>query len=71
MGKLQVINPTLLRLSCDCGKYVHEIRRGEGGEVEYESFAKSGAEATDPDTVKDTTAKPKKKQWRSFFDPGD
>lgn len=61
MGNLQVISKTHLRVVCQCGKYIHELQRGDDGEVQYQSFMTRSEPEEKPE--------PKKaKKHSSFFD---
>lgn len=64
--KLTIINPETLRLACECGEYVHEIRKSEDGGIEVETFAKPKPTKREP--AEETPPAPAPKKRRSFFD---
>lgn len=69
MAKVQVIGKNLIRIACDCKKYVHEISKSDSGKIESDTFMVNEPEAETPAKPK-PEEKPKKgkKRFPTLFD---
>ena len=66
MGRMQIISPREIRVICDCGKYVHELERGEDGKIDYQSFVVNVKPPAEPPPEPQPDSKTKKKKPRRF-----
>jgi len=62
MADLKTISDTHIRLVCNCGKFVHELKREPDGAVSVETLE------TNVDEPKVTPVQKKKKVYSTFFD---
>jgi len=66
-SKMQQLSPTHIRIVCECG-LMHEVRRGEDGEFEYDYFLTNKSAPVEAPKAPDV---PKKKQSGWSFWPED
>lgn len=62
MAELKTISERHMRLICNCGQFVHELKREEDGAVSLETLE------TNTDAPKPAPVKPKKRVYSTFFD---
>lgn len=72
MAKVQVIGKNLIRIACDCKKYVHEISKSDSGKIESDTFMVNEPDAETPAKPKpEEKQKKSKKRFPTVFDDDD